>query len=335
MHPEEREATEIMIEDDPIAPAHGVVTPLATCALLSRMGIICPVARNAGRLELLLTRIRSMAALAGEIVVPPLQGELRLPVVIEGHSFPAAAVMAAGAVESVSAAVHVVGCVARDASGVQVLLFEWARVAGSTFYLRMPVPKREPRLSSVIEEGAVPALGLVATSAIPPELPSMHVVCGVAGPAPRGRSLIALACMAELTCDLCMPAVEWELRSAMIEFRLGPGALHMAAVACRAQALPVWVVVGMAVDTRAGRLPMLLVDLVASTAGDTLVPSMQSVVGEPMVEGLGVQANDVSRAPFVVRVTVPAQRALHSGRPPVETLAAIEIRGDVFMASEA
>jgi len=208
-------------------------------------------------------------------------------------------------------------------------------VATQALCLSVGTEQFDSRLSSVIEEGAVPALWLVATSAIPPELPSMHVVRGVAGPAPRGRSLIALACMAERTCDLCMPAVEWELRSAMIEFRLRPGALHMAVVACRAQALPVWVVVGMAVDTRAGRLPMLLVDLVASTAGDTLVPSMQSVVGEPMVECLGVQANDVSRAPFVVRVTIAAQRALHSGRPPVEALAAIEIRGDVFMASEA
>jgi hypothetical protein len=109
----------------------------------------------------------------------------------------------------------------------------------------------------------------------------------------------------------------------------------MAVAAGRAHRLFVDVVFSMTVRARRWRLPMTLTGTVAALAFCFAVLSDQIEIGELMIEAVLIEAEDISVAPQMVCVAVPALLVADVRMPAVKPLACTDIKGNVFVAIEA
>lgn len=164
---DERKPCEPMVKAHGFLPSAVIVALLALRTLLSRMGVIVAVARDACHLKTHLPRRLNVTGVAREPCVCAAQRKLRLACVIEAGLTPIPLVvtlLAGGAVSTLVSALILLA-MAREAVGRQPHLSCGLHVAGVAFDSRVPATQRKPG-AAVVEARHAPALRRVTLAAI-------------------------------------------------------------------------------------------------------------------------------------------------------------------------
>ena len=288
----------------------------------------------------ILERLGAVTFLAGDYRMQSKKGKSR-QVVIEGDLLPPARfVVTALAVAAQLAVMRVILAMAGDARHRELVAIEVARVAALARDLRVTAAQRKLGCLIVVEADRRPLFGSVAGLAIGAISTSVFVLQTMAGDARPGEILVSLPHMAYRARDLGVRADEGEPGFAVVEpFNLAPGLLAVTGIALFTQSTLVGIIALVTVKAAPGRFAVFHVLArvldVAALAACSLVGPLQREVGEPMVEGLAVELNDIEWATLVVGVTNLALRLGCFGVAAVETAAALPIRGNRLVACQA
>jgi hypothetical protein len=222
-----------------------------------------------------------------------------------------------------------------DATCFQILLIERAAVTGAALSVGVAMSQREARLRFVVEDRTRPTLWRVAARTITAEMAAVYIVGGVAGAAIGRRVLVAITRVTKPTIDANVRSLECEPGRRVLELGLPPAALEMASRTVIAQATAMRVVFPVTVGALLGRLAIRLLGDVTGRARHLAVPAPKFEVGKAVLEGLSVETEDVGITSLVLAVAVAAERPLHARIAPVQTTFALNILGDLFVATQA
>jgi hypothetical protein len=332
---EKRKRGKIVIERDPNIPSCLRVASMTVRTLLTVVNIVDAVTTSASRLELLALEDPSVADLALRLPMRATQRKLRACVVVERRGFPTARAVAAATLAAATSPVDIVHLVAGMAVGRKIALMKLLRMTRLTLCDAMATFETEFRIAVVIEARLVPTRGRVTGLAARAESSPMHVCRSVAESTLGHRILVAVAGMTERAVNVPVSPFQRVGRRGVIEGLLRPGSLHVARGAVSVD--PALVRVVLAVTFHAGirRLPVGLAGPVTRLARCASVRTSQSVVGEPMVEGLAAQAHYVRIPARVLRVATTAHRVWNLRRPAVKTTFRSNVGADFCVAVEA
>src|SRR6185369_1154934 len=152
------------------------VAAFAIAAELAAMHVILAMACGAGSIRDLVRReLHVVAGLAGRTRVRAVQGEIRVPVVVEGPGTPSGGVVATLTRAPQTALVSVVVRVAGVARGRRVLeCLRFVAVVAGCFGMR--AEQREVREIVIESDALLPRALVVALRALPAFVAAMHVV---------------------------------------------------------------------------------------------------------------------------------------------------------------
>lgn len=254
----ERKPCQPMVKPHGFFPSVVIVALLALRTLLSRMGVIVAVARDACHLQPHLAGRLNVTGVTREPSVGAAQRKLRLARVIEAGLTPIPLVvtlLAGGAVTPLVSAL-ILFAMAREAVGGQPHLPCRLHVAGLAFDRRVPTAQRKPG-AAVIEARHAPALRGMTLAAIRPQGAAMGVVFTVTRDAVSRRAVPTLVGVARCATRAKVRPLQREARIRVVEADLVPRFVRMARAAPRPNPATMRVIRAMALDARARRLAIL------------------------------------------------------------------------------
>ena len=220
--------------------------------------------------------------------------------VIEQRVAPFRRLMTLGTIITVSTLMVVFVQVAARTLAGQIVLKVFSGMTVLTVQATVPIGKREPCLSQVIEPHCLPGgrrMALLARGAVTAR---MDVVDRMTTRTLRRGSGKLVAAMAIDALDVAMLSRQGIADVRMIERCAGPGGLAVAVGTRVAKLSVVNVVVTMTPDAVCGRIAVLLSFDMTTAAHRREVCAVQGKVAEVMVEDAGADGHDVGVTPFVI-----------------------------------
>ena len=215
--------------------------------------------------------VAAMAQLAGQVGMDATQGEISVCIVVEARLRPPARVVAGRAVLAVSALVHIVDPVARNALACKLHFAGGLEMAGRALDTRMSVGQCESGLCFVIESRRLPVVGTVAVLACGTVESMVRVVQTMTAEAIRGGCEKALIRMAGDALPALVSSGQRELGRIVVERCGGPASLGMAVGAGFAEFTGVRIAVTVAIHTAVGRVTVRGFCVVAGAADSDAV----------------------------------------------------------------
>src|SRR6185369_1530768 len=237
--------------------------------------------------------------------------------------------VAADAVVTERPLVLIVFLVAVGAARARLVAIQDTGMAGGSAHVPVLCQQRVARVDIVAESDLRPALGVMAAFAFLAELVLVLVFLPVAAQAGLRCFLVVPALVAGLATRLDVCAGEGETCRAVVQPRLAPAPLIVAALARVAQRALVHIVLAVAGAALVRRGTVFLPRQVALGTVGFAVSCAQRVVGLLMVESALVELGDTHVTAPVVGVAHPAGLPLHA---PVETRALRQVAPDVLVA---
>ncbi len=240
-----------------------------------------------------------VAGLALDVVMLAAQREAGYAMV-KPRFFPAALDVAIATLLAQRILVLVVFLVARHTGRLQLVTVRVASVAiGAT---GLPVLAAQPvfRVAVVVEQNAIPRLGVVAGLTFFAKAAFVLVVCSVTRHARHGRVLEDIALVAILALRFGVLVFKFEIRRVMVELRFFPVELGMAVRALRAQLALVLVVLPVARNAGALRAAVRLACCVTFAAFRFRVLTLEQVIRQLVVKFLFVQHDNPCVTSFVL-----------------------------------
>lgn len=286
---EEGKARKVVVEEHIGTPPAFVVALRTLRTLLSPMNVAAPVAGHTGGIGLLIERA-GMTALAGGRSMHSPQRKVRAPVMVEFGGRPRGRCVTGVALGAVATAMAVVRSVTRVAFGLEGLFVERSGVAGNASCVGVGPVEGETCVSSVVEGHAAPALGGVTGLAARTEPPPVLIANAVTAVAVRSGVRVLLARVTDVARHVLMPSQQRKRGLVVVEVRVLPSEIDVAAGAVTTESALVGVVstvAGCAID---GRLPVFDNGNMTFAAGCIAVGTAQREIGEFVIEGLGFEA---------------------------------------------
>ncbi len=324
----------LVVIEAPACPAVGVVTKPAVRREAPLMMLV-RMAGDAGKRRALEYR-GAVAFLAGHDGVAPDQGKSRNVVIESDAATPIRLIVALLAPGSELPLMTVILAVAGRAGGRQLVAVEIAGVAGVTTDLGVcPAQGIFGRLV-VIEVAHGPLLLIVAAVALRPVPSAVDVLNLVAIRAGGADALVAFVHMARGTGHCAVRALQAEFGAIVIEgLHALPRGLVMAIPAAFPQAPLVRIAFLVTVEAALGRVAEFRGSQMTSAARYDRMGVPQREIRKAVLESLGVQLDDVSVPPFVIRVTMVALELRGLGITPVESPARLAIGAGILVTVEA
>jgi hypothetical protein len=303
---EQREAREIVVEPHALGPRRlrVAVARAAALAELSRVRVVLGVAIEAERRRHRNRHRLDVAAGALDFGMSRVQREVRVLGMVESDVRPARHAMTIAADRAVDTVVRVVLAMAGDARTLDPGVDAATLVTGLAGQPGMAARERETAPDEVIERRVPPVGRRMTVLTLPPVQSRVIVVRGVAVEARRRRVLVLLIDVTAHAGDVRVSPRQSIFGGCLvIEMGFGPGRLDVAVRAFAAEVALVPIVV--LVAPGAGGLGGVIVRrvlCVAVHAHPLDVLTEQRKVREVVIEGLGVQTDDVVVAPFVIGV---------------------------------
>ena len=236
MQPYEWEVREVMVEArSAAAPPFGRMALRTVGAELAGMHVACPVARDAGRLQVLSRNRRRVAGVALHLLVPALQRPLRVLRVIEAGGLPALVVVAVVAALAQAAGMRILPPVAAIAVFRNRVVEAPAAVTIRAVDAVVSSLEREACLFGVVELRGLPARRRMTVRALRAALAAVNVVRRVTGNALTRRAVVAIAEVAREAGGLAMLVPQREVRVVVIERDVAPDRRIVAARAITAE----------------------------------------------------------------------------------------------------
>ena len=331
---EQRQPRQVVVEEYVGGPGRLAVAALAVTSELAAMDVVSLVAVVASGFDRRFVHVSHVAALAASVAVSAAQREIRSFVVIEFDRVPRERAVAIAAVVAAPSPMHVVGSVARDAVGGQLLFVELPSVARATASLGVRSFEGKPGLARVVEDRRLPLARRMTRLALRTETSAVGIVDAVAGVAVTGGFFVALPDVTQPARYVAMSTDQGELRLVVIELRLPPPVRRVALAAVLAEAAPMGVVLEVAVDAFARGIAMLRIDLVAQGAVGPCVGPDEVEIGEGVIEGIARQAENVRIPALVIGMAASALGPRNPRKAAVEACALLEVFGHRIVAFE-
>jgi hypothetical protein len=253
---------------------------------------------------------------AVDFSVSAFESESGFSLVIEPCFFPAGWRMAIAADITVLTPVSVFSTMAVGTLHWE-LFPEVISVTGLTFGRPVFSMEFELRVLVMVEQQPVPSLGLVAVVAFSSKTPGVYVVKLVARKTVGRDPLVPGIGMALHAGDFSVSPFQGKIGRRVIEFFFSPRFRRVTVRTILSEPTTVHVVVSMAVDTLSRRIAKFLSILMTAFTGNNRVRAIERIIGNPVVEDIPVESQDVSIASQVIRVT---ELALHAGGTDITTM---------------
>ena len=333
MQTHQREAGEIVIEADLVAPARLAMTSGAIPPHATGVYVIGLMAAEALFGKLLRLGAGRVASVASQLLVFAVQRVLVLGEMVVFHRLPAIRLVAGGAVVTKAAGMGVFRRVAAVTGlrqlRLQVAIFV-ASVAGNFSVLTV---QAKAGFFQVVKAGVLPTHRAVTVLASRPARTAMNVIGCVASIAGGGRALESGIAVTSRTGNLVMGTQQGELGLAVIEVH-GLEALHIVALgAVGAELAKVDVIRLVAGNTLVRSVAVLFAGLVARSASHSGMRAFQLEIGLLVAESVGLEPDDVCRPTLVLAMATRAAGVCRQSAA-METLTALHVRGDVFVACQ-
>lgn len=332
---EQRKARQVMFEAHPSGEGHFVVAVRAVRPEASGVHVIGTVAVDAVR-SLVFPAIGGLGVtgVAGRSGVGPAEREIGLFSVIELRWTPGRRAVASPAVGPKTPRVKIVLGMAAAAVLGQRPLARGFDVATCAVDFAVDPVEREAALCKMVERALIPGRGRMAVRAVRSEAPRMAVIDRVAGDAFARGLRVVLGNMAAPAARFLMGPGQRVVGRVVVELAGLPGDFIVTFSAVLGKPTFVGIVLSVAVDAGAGRVPSRSLRAVAIRAPRGFVLPAKRVVRLAVVESRFAQPCDVGVASLVVWMAVSALAGLRECVQVVKARLVLEITGDVFMTHE-
>lgn len=258
-------------------------------------------------------------------------------IMIEGcYAAPLVLAMASLAANAKLAVVRVIGAMARDTRGRQLVAIEIACVAGIALDSCMGGPEREFCVLIVIKADCRPLVLLVAGCAFRAVPSAMDILNPVAIHARCADSLVAFADMARRARHIAVRTLQRKHGLAVVErLYATPRDLAMTIVARLPKMPLMWIVCLVTIEAPSGGVAKFHILCVTAVAWHSLVGIPELEIRGRVIKCLAVKQEDVSISTLVVGVTMSAFLFRRIRLTPVKSPGRLAIGGNVFVAREA
>ena len=258
-------------------------------------------------------------------------------VMIEGCDLaPFVLAMASLAANTKLAVVRIIGAMARDTRGRQLVAVEITSVAGIALDLCMGSPEREFRVLIVIKADRGPLVLVVARCALRAVPFAMDVLNSVTGDARCADSLVAFANMARGARDIAVRTLQRKPGLIVIKRLCAiPCDLAMAIVARLPQTPLMRIICLMTIEAAPGGVAKLDILCVTAVALRSLVGVPKLEIRRRVIKCLSVKQDDVGISALVIGVTMGAFLFRRIGLKPVKSLGRLAIGSGLFVAGQA
>lgn len=183
----------------------------------------------------------------------------------------------------------------------------------------------------MIEACGFPLLGTMTTVAGFAKTPTVYIVNRMATTAIAGRIFVVGAAMTLCARRFFMRTGQCKMRLAVIERGFAPHHLGMTSLTFVALAALVYIVIAMAVDTLAGRLPQWLVIGMALVACQRNMTALERKIGEVVYKGIAVELQNIGVLTLVLGMAQLALRGFYARLAAMKAGTGIDICGHRFV----
>ena len=332
---QQRETGQAVIEENVVLPGQLIVAVRAGGAERAVVGIVVFMAGQAIRGECDFENGLDVAGRALDFRVSAKQSVPGVDVMVEMDLRPTGTRVAGLARFAEVTLVVVVFTVTADAFHRELVRERVLAMAGVALLLGMLAIEQEAGIAIVVEARVIPAHGAVAIAAVVATATVVGVVLGVAAKARRrgiGERVVRMAVEAG---RFLVFADQRIAGGVVVESHLLPVVGSVTITALRTECPGVRVVVLVAGKAVARRFPAPLVGLVTVVAIVVGVFAEQREVGEFVIEGLRIEADDIRVATLMVGVTGGARSLAGPTILAVEAKLPIDVVRDLFVTVEA
>ncbi len=200
-------------------PFPGTVALAAAFTEVPLVFVVRPVAGDARRIQLVFTRILSVAVFAAQLPVAPGQRKIRLPRMVEPQHLPGLRRMTGLAILPEPALVNIVNRVTGTAAAWCLLVARVGMAADTTDF-QVPAEQAEPG-PGMVEAGRFPAFFAVTGLALSAQPRLVRIVLTMTCITVRRRRTVFLSrLMAQTAVQSAMPAAQYEISLSVIEIVL-------------------------------------------------------------------------------------------------------------------
>jgi hypothetical protein len=244
--------------------------------------------------------------------------------------------MASLAASAKLTAVRIVGAMARDARGRELVVVEITGVARIAFDLRVGGPEWKFRVLVVTKVDRGPLVLLVAGSTLGAVPCAVDVLNPVAIHARCADSLVAFANMARGARDIAVRSLQWKAGLVVIKrLRAIPGDFVMTVVARLPKTPLMRIIYLVTIEAEPGGVAKLDILCVTAIALRSLVGVPKLEIRGRVIECLSVKQDDVSVSTLMIGVTMGAFLFRRVGLTPVKSLGRLAVGSDFFVACQA
>jgi len=258
-------------------------------------------------------------------------------VMIEGcDAAPFILAMTSLAANTKLAVVRIIGAMARDTCGRQLVAVEITSVAGIALDLCMGGPEWKFRILVVIKADRGPLVLVVAGCALRAVPFAMNVLNSVTSDARCADSLVAFANMARGTRNIAVRTLQRKPGLIVIKRLCAiPCDLAMAIVARLPQTPLMRIICLVTIEAAPGGVAKLDILCVTAVALRSLVGVPKLEIRRRVIKCLSVKQDDVSISALVIGVTMGAFLFRRIGLTPVKSLGGLAIGSDFLVACQA
>jgi hypothetical protein len=234
------------------------------------------------------------------------------------------------------AVVRIIGAMARDTCGRQLVAVEITSVAGIALDLCMGGPEWKFRILVVIKADRGPLVLVVAGCALRAVPFAMNVLNSVTSDARCADSLVAFANMARGTRNIAVRTLQRKPGLIVIKRLCAiPCDLAMAIVARLPQTPLMRIICLVTIEAAPGGVAKLDILCVTAVALRSLVGVPKLEIRRRVIKCLSVKQDDVSISALVIGVTMGAFLFRRIGLTPVKSLGGLAIGSDFLVACQA